>query len=168
MWRVESVIKTIEKDIINKDILEVACGCAEFSLAASPKANSVNCIDLNDKRLPASIYGYKNIIFTPMDAAALQFAPNTFDTVIIYNSIGHLEGIVAEVINQCRRVVKVGGSIYIISSFMIDKHTIRGKLIPFLEKEKINYAFSAHMPFEYVKVSPAFDISPMQHIFSFF
>jgi len=41
MKRVERVIQHIADSLNDKDILEVACGCAEFSYAASNLAKTV-------------------------------------------------------------------------------------------------------------------------------
>ena len=48
MLRAEQAIKKIQGHIVDKNILEVACGCAEFSIAASKIAKTVICIDLDD------------------------------------------------------------------------------------------------------------------------
>jgi ubiquinone/menaquinone biosynthesis C-methylase UbiE len=63
-----------------------------------------------------------------------------------------MEKIVGEVISESRRVVKKGGNVYIISSFKLDKQTMRGKVIPLLKKKKIPYAITADSPFEYIKI----------------
>lgn len=121
MLRVESVIKAIEKDVADKHILEVACGCAEFSIYASKIARCVECIDLDSIRLRKEIFEHDNITFQVMDARKMQYSDMTFDTIVMYNAIGHLSLIMASVINECKRVLKSDGSILIISSLKMDK-----------------------------------------------
>ena len=47
MKRVEQAIAHIAENINGKAVLEIACGCAEFSLAAAQTAKSVDGIDLD-------------------------------------------------------------------------------------------------------------------------
>ena len=51
MTRVEKVVQKLHAEFASKNILEVACGCGEFSIAASEFAASVHAIDLDDSRL---------------------------------------------------------------------------------------------------------------------
>lgn len=51
MKKTDALVKKLTSDIENKDVLEVACGTADFSVSAAQLANSVSCIDLDDSRL---------------------------------------------------------------------------------------------------------------------
>lgn len=51
MKRVETAISRLMPDIDGKRVLEPACGCAEFSIAATAHAAEVVCFDLDDQRL---------------------------------------------------------------------------------------------------------------------
>ena len=51
LTNVEKVVKQIQSDLEDKTILEVACGCGEFSIAAAKPARKVYCIDLDSQRL---------------------------------------------------------------------------------------------------------------------
>ena len=51
MRRVDTVVQRLMPVIANKRILEPACGCAEFSIAAARHAQEVFCFDLDDRRL---------------------------------------------------------------------------------------------------------------------
>ena len=48
MKRVETAISRLMPDIDGKRVLEPACGCAEFSIAATAHAAEVVCFDLDD------------------------------------------------------------------------------------------------------------------------
>ena len=51
MKRVETAISRLMPAIDGKRVLEPACGCAEFSIAATAHAAEVVCFDLDDQRL---------------------------------------------------------------------------------------------------------------------
>lgn len=152
MSRVEGAIKAISNDICKKDVLEVACGCAEFSICASKIARVVQCIDLDSARLRQEIFEHYNIIFNVMDATAMHYADKTFDTIVMYNAIGHLSQIMASVIGECQRVLKTDGAIIIVSSFKLDKNIIHNDLLPLLDSESINYVFRTDKYFDYVRL----------------
>lgn len=152
MTRVQSVVKTIQADITGKDILEVACGCAEFSICASKDAASVRCIDLDAFRLREEIQGCSNVTFEIMDATAMGYQDQSFDTVIIYNAIGHLSEIIEPILRECRRVARQNGAIYIISSFKMDKNIIATKVLPFLQENHTAFAQIEDKNFTYIKI----------------
>lgn len=152
MLRAEQAIKKIQGHIVDKNILEVACGCAEFSIAASKIAKTVICIDLDDFRLNKEIFECRNITFEKMDATALTYADGAMDTVVIYNAIAHLETIIPNVLNECLRVLKPDGYIYIISSFKMDKCVIVEYVILFLTNANIQYELYADKIFVYLKI----------------
>ena len=52
MKKVDLIAKAIFSDITDKNILEVACGCAEFSISAASYAHTVACIDIETHRVP--------------------------------------------------------------------------------------------------------------------
>ena len=74
MKRVEQAIAHIAENIRGKDVLEVACGCAEFSLAAAQTAKSVDGIDLDYLRLPPQARKTEDFAFAIMDATNMTFA----------------------------------------------------------------------------------------------
>lgn len=152
MTRVQKVVSKIISDIESKEVLEVACGCAEFSISSSAYATNINCIDLDDFRLNESIKECSNVLFTKMDATNMQFETHRFDTVVLYNAISHLETIINEVLTECYRVTKPGGAIYVISSFKMDKWTITERLIPILNKTGNKYTVETDNTFSYVRI----------------
>lgn len=109
MNRAERAVHMIREDISHKRVLEVACGCAVFSIAASAMAEQVFCIDLESFRLDKGLKDCPNVTFQRMDATALEYGDGSFDTVVIYNAAAHLESILPQVLFQCRRVVRREG-----------------------------------------------------------
>lgn len=153
MTRVEKVVQKLHSELTSKNILEVACGCGEFSIAASKYAEAVHAIDLDAARLFPEAENIPNLEFQRMDAANMTFADQSFDAIVMYNAIGHLAGIIGNVLSECLRVLKRGGSLYIISSFRIDKCYIAVSLIPCLEGKHICFELNTDEIFVYIKVT---------------
>lgn len=161
MTRVEKIVQKLHSKLASKNILEVACGCAEFSIAASEFAESVYAIDLDDIRLLPEAKAIDNLHFQIMDATAMTYPDKTFDTVVMYNAIGHLAEIVGDVLAECLRVLKYDGSIYIVSSFKMDKLFIDSELVPYLKQSLIDFEIGEDKLFVYVKVmhkKPLFEL----------
>ena len=152
MKRVEQAIAHIAESINGKAVLEIACGCAEFSLAAAQTAKSVDGIDLDYLRLPPSARKTEGFKFTIMDATNMTFADGSFDTAVMYNAIGHLGAVLEKVLKECLRVTKPGGAIFVISSFRIDMPIIDEKLLPLLAKKQIAFAEESDGTFCYIKI----------------
>ena len=74
MKRAEQALAHIAENIREKDVLEVACGCAEFSLCAAKTAESVTGIDLDYLRLPPQAHKTEDFAFAIMDATNMTFA----------------------------------------------------------------------------------------------
>lgn len=152
MNRVEQAIEHIAESINGKAVLEVACGCAEFSLAAAQTAKSVDGIDLDYLRLPPSARKTEGFKFTVMDATNMAFPEGSFDAAVMYNAIGHLGAVLEKVLKECLRVTKPGGAIFVISSFRIDMPVIDEKLLPLLAKKQIAFAEESDGTFRYIKI----------------
>lgn len=153
MTRVEKVVQKLHSELTSKNILEVACGCGEFSIAASKLAKTVHAIDLDAARLFPEAKSIPNLHVHLMDATDMTFADQSFDAIIMYNAIGHLAGVVEDVLSECLRVLKRGGSLYIISSFRMDKRYIAVSLIPCLEGKHICFELNTDEIFVYIKVT---------------
>ncbi len=152
MKRVEQAIAHIAENINGKAVLEIACGCAEFSLAAAQTAKSVDGIDLDYLRLPPQAHKTEDFAFTIMDATNMAFPEGSFDTAVMYNAIGHLDAVLEKVLRECLRVTKPGGAIFVISSFRIDMPVIDEKLLPLLAKKQIAFAEESDGTFRYIKI----------------
>ena len=152
MKRVEQAIEHIAESINGKAVLEVACGCAEFSLAAAQTVKSVDGIDLDYLRLPPSARKTEGFKFTVMDATNMAFPEGSFDAAVMYNAIGHLGAVLEKVLKECLRVTKPGGAIFVISSFRMDMPVIDEKLLPLLAKKQIAFAEESDGTFRYIKI----------------
>lgn len=124
MKKTDKAVRLLMADIENRDILEVACGTADFSLSALPFASGVSCIDLDDSRLspPAR---QSALHFQVMDAARMDYADHTFDTVFIYNAFSHIHNQWEAIEKECRRVAKENGTIVIVSTWSLDTGLLR-------------------------------------------
>ena len=82
MKKTDALVQLLLPSIQDKAVLEVACGSADFSIAAAPFAGSVSCIDLASSRLNPQIRETR-ARFQIMDAAHMTYPDNTFDTVVL-------------------------------------------------------------------------------------
>ena len=119
MKKTDRIVRLLKSDIENKDILEVACGTADFSIAASAFANSVSCIDLDESRLN-SIIIQSDICFQIMDASKMEYSDHVFDMVFMYNAYYHIQTQWEKIEKECKRVLKSNGCIYIIGTWKLD------------------------------------------------
>ncbi len=121
------ITDNISKDIIqflnNKKVLEVACGDSEFSLSASKYAKNVLATDISLERFKKKALNQipQNVEFREMDGSNLQIDKNTFDTSVCYNTLGHLEDVLALVIEEMKKVTKPGGHLIFIATWKMDK-----------------------------------------------
>ena len=119
MKKTDRLVTILAPDIVHKDVLEVACGAADFSISAARIANKVYCIDIDDSRLNNRVKG-NNIRFEIMDAAKMSYADNVFDTIVIYNAFFHIQSEWADIERECKRVIKKHGKIYIAGTWNLD------------------------------------------------
>ncbi len=122
MKNTDILVKLLRADIENKAILEVACGAADFSVSASAYSDSVYCIDLDARRLNSSLK--EKLHFQIMDASKMDYADDTFDTIILYNAFFHIQSQWIEIERECRRVLKAGGVIYVVGTWKLDVNII--------------------------------------------
>ena len=122
MKNTDILVNLIMEEIENKTVLEVACGAADFSISASAYSDCVYCIDLDARRLNGKTAA--NIHFQIMDASKMVYADNTFDTVILYNAFSHIQTQWIEIEQECKRVLKADGVIYIVGTWKLDVHNI--------------------------------------------
>lgn len=124
MKKTDKLVRLLMADIENRNILEAACGTADFSFSALPFARTAACIDLDDSRLnPKALQ--EGLQFQVMDASRMDYADHTFDTVFIYNAFSHIYPQWNEIEKECRRVTKENGTIIIVSTWSLDTGLIR-------------------------------------------
>ena len=112
------IVKAISQEIIDKNILEVACGCAELSVSAARYARNVTCVDIETHRVPIKLP--PNVCFNKMDAGDMSYPDHSFDTVIMYNAFAHVHDQWSSIEKECLRVLKPSGRFYIISTWNLD------------------------------------------------
>ena len=116
--KTDIIVQFLDSDIKNKCILEVACGCADFSISASRTAKKVFSIDIDNSRLPELLP--ENVCFEKMDASCMSYPDESFDTIIIYNAFSHIYSQWDMIKNECFRVIRPMGKVYIISTWKLD------------------------------------------------
>ena len=119
MNRTDVLVDLLISDIEKKEVLEVACGAADFSASAARAAKHVSCIDLTECRLN-DLSKQRNVTFQIMDAARMSYPDNTFDTVVIYNAFFHIQKQWDEIVKECKRVLKRTGILYVIGTWKLD------------------------------------------------
>ncbi len=143
MTRAAQAAERLSAVIANCDVLEVACGTAEFSIAAAELAATVTCIDLDDSRLLSEVHKRENIVFRTMDTAAMRFGNNSFDTVVLYNAAFHVAEQLPAVLDECLRVLRPGGVLCVISSWKLDYAVITDTLLPLADARGLRCHFTA-------------------------
>ena len=121
MKKTDTLVTILASDIEHKDVLEVACGAADFSISAARIANRVSCIDLDDSRLNHQVE-QNNVRFEIMDASNMSYSDGEFDTIVIYNAFFHIQSQWNMIERECRRVIKGKGKIYIVGTWSLDTH----------------------------------------------
>ena len=119
MKKSDAFVKLIESEIRDKDVLEVACGGAEFSISASRLAHCVHCIDLDGGRL-GDLSSLNNVHFSILDATKMDFPDGRFDTVVLYNAFFHVQADWNRIAEECIRVLKPGGCLIIAGTWSLD------------------------------------------------
>ncbi len=137
MKKADTIVQLLLPDILGKTILEAACGRADFSIAASGFANEVYCMDIVDFRLDDRT-ARENIHFERMDATAMRYPDETFDSVFLYNAFMHIEDQWEAIEKECMRVLKKNGKLFVIGSWKLDTARMEPK---FADKAKWNGEF---------------------------
>lgn len=102
------------KFIENKNVLDVACGCGYgTSFLARHGAKSVIGIDRSKEALErAKFYTEPNLKFINGDAYRLESENNTFDVIISFETIEHLDNPI-KFVTELQRVLKKDGTLII-------------------------------------------------------
>lgn len=119
MKKADKVVELSKPEIDGKDILEVACGGADFSTSASKYANSLTCVDIDDSRIKGKTLP-ENVRFEIMDAASMSYPDGSFDNVFLYNAFFHVQTQWNDIEKECLRVLRPSGKIVIIGTWKLD------------------------------------------------
>ena len=139
--------RLLSPHLTGRDILEIACGTADFSLAAAETSRSVTAIDLDDCRLSPAARSGGSVCFQRMNAAALSFPDGSFDTAMLYNALGHLTAILPAVLSEALRVLRPGGALIVCSSFSLDKTAMEEHFLPLLSERGLPFSRREEGPF---------------------
>ena len=150
--RAAQAARLLSPHLTGRDILEIACGTANFSLAAAETARSVTAIDLDDCRLSPAVRSGGCVRFQRMDAAALAFPDGSFDTAVLYNALGHLTAILPEVLSEALRVLRPGGALLVCSSFSLDKTAMEEHFLPLLSERGLPFSRREEGPFRILEI----------------
>ena len=150
--RAAQAARLLSPHLAGLDVLEIACGTADFSLAAVETARSVTAIDLDDCRLSPAVRSEERVRFQRMDAAALTFPDRSFDTVVLYNALGHLTAILPELLSEALRVLRPGGALIVCSSFSLDKTAMEERFLPLLLERGLPFSHSEEGPFHIIEI----------------
>jgi len=122
---------TSPKDILARlpggRVLDIATGSGQFInflLEGLPACDEIIGIDTNEKAAAAFAENFKehpSIRFMKMDAAKMNFADASFDTVSISNSLHHMPDL-EPVLSEMKRVLKPGGH-FIVAEMYRDNQT---------------------------------------------
>ena len=95
-----------------KNLLDVGCASGHMISRVSRSFPGVSCtgLDVYDKAIKYAKATYPNIRFRIGDAHKLPFKNNSFDAIICYETIEHVEH-PAAVLRELKRVLKPGGRI---------------------------------------------------------
>ena len=121
MKKTDKEAKDFSQYIEGRDVVEIACGSADFSVSAAKYAGKVLAADISpariDKRkgrLP------ENVAFMQTDASALDIKDGEYGLVVFHNCFAHLEEVLADAVCEAARVVSKGGHILFISGWKLD------------------------------------------------
>ena len=128
MTQVERLVEQLHTELDGRTIIELACGSAEFSLAAAKYADKVVCLDLDDGQLSEEALSKGNIEFVLADAAHTGLKTGGFDMVVLYNALFHVKDQLQEIITEGKRLLKPDGAFLVISSWTLDKTLIEEML----------------------------------------
>lgn len=120
MSKIDDIVRILRDEIEDRDILEIGCGTAEFSIRAAEFAKSVHCVDLDDGRLSPEIRR-SSAVFDKMDAADMHYPDGSFDAVFVYNALFHMRDQWDAIRRECARVLRENGAIFVIGGWKLDR-----------------------------------------------
>ena len=97
-----------------KRVLDIACGAGYGSDCLAGTASSVTAIDLSRAAAAAARVAYpaENIAFLAADARQLPFAGSTFDLIVAFEVIEHLDN-PRDLLAEARRLLAPGGQLVV-------------------------------------------------------
>jgi SAM-dependent methyltransferase len=143
-----------------KSVLEVGCGTGQGLGYLAGKAVQVVGGDIEAANLPPAVETYRdrhNIHLLRLDAMALPFVSEKFDTIVCFETIYYLRDLNA-FLSDCRRLLKPGGSLVLCTvncewpDFNPSPHSVR-----YHSAGELNAALTSS--YKDVSLSAGFDVS---------
>jgi len=107
-YQERAIVAKLLKDTPRSQTLDVACGTGRFLDFAGFG------IDASNKMLEIARRKYPQLSLFRESAQRTHFEPDTFDAIISFHFLMHLDKNTAEeVINECNRILKTGGTLII-------------------------------------------------------
>ncbi len=133
---IESICKELELYLLGKNVVEIACGEAKFSLESAKYAKRVTGIDIESVRLERVQTCPSNVELLQYDALELNLLNRSVDVVACMNGLGHMQSIFCGVLESAIEKVGKDGRIIFISSWKMDRFFVGDKVMPILETRK--------------------------------
>lgn len=108
------------------DVLDVGSGDGTVAQLLAARSKSVTCVDRSEKLIAAAddrLARAKNVTCVVGDAAALPFERASFDQVLLFNVLCHVEE-PARVVAEAARVLRRGGDLAVITLAAHDHRAI--------------------------------------------
>ena len=115
------------------DVLDVGSGDGAAVSALAPRCRSLTCVDASARMVEAAasrLAAHPHVRARRADAQALPFAPESFDTVLVFHTLTYAEE-PARVLAECARVLRPGGRAVLLS---LDAHRQREVTAPYGER----------------------------------
>jgi len=115
------------------DVLDVGSGDGAAAVHLAPRCRALTCIDTSPQMVAAAtarLAGFAHVRAEVADAAAMPFADNRFDAVLVFHTLTYAEN-PAAVLAECARVLVPGGRLVVLS---LDAHDAREVTASFGER----------------------------------
>lgn len=132
------------------DVLDAACGEGYGSAMLSASAHSVTSVDVSSKAIEHAKrrYDLPNVVYQQADCCSLPFEDHTFDCIVSFETIEHLEG-QSKMLSEFRRVLKPTGFLLISSPDKAVYSEQQGFDNPFHVRELYRHEFEALLESEF-------------------
>lgn len=134
-----------------KDILDVACGSGEYSIALNDSGYKVTAIDLNEMMIEELREKERNIDARVLDMLEIESLEKKFDLIFcIGNSLVHLDNAeeIFDFLKACRKSLKPGGKL-LLQTVNYDRILAKGvNTLPTIANEEVNLRFERY--YEYL------------------
>ncbi len=114
---IDAICNRLAAQNLAGDVLELGAGNGTYSAILARIARKLYVTDLSEDMMQVCakrLEGNPNVTIEKQDCCALTYPDNRFDVVVMINLL-HVIPDPAEALAQCRRVLKPGGSLVVVS-----------------------------------------------------